>query len=103
MRILLKIELPTETANAVAKRGALGRTIQSILADQKPEAAYFTEFGGRRTGIVIVNLKDPSEIPAYAEPWFLAFNANIEFHPAMIPADLAQAAGAIEAAAKKYA
>ena len=72
------------------------------LYEQNATIIAVTEFGGQRTGIVIVNLKDPAEIPAYAEPWFLAFGAKVEFHPAMIPADLAQAAPAIQAAATKY-
>lgn len=44
---------------------------------QKPEAAYFTEMDGRRTGIIIVDVKDPSQIPALAEPYFLAVNAEV--------------------------
>ena len=102
MRILMKIEMPVETANAAARKGTLGSTIHSILEEQKPEAAYFMEFNGRRTGIIVVNLDDASKIPALAEPWFLAFNASIEFHPAMIPADLAKAGADIERIAKKY-
>jgi len=103
MRILMKIELPVEAANAAAKKGMLGSTIQSILEEQKPEAAYFTEMNGRRCGIIVVNLDDASKIPALAEPWFLAFNANIELGPAMIPADLAKAGADIERIAKKFA
>ena len=38
-----------------------------------------------------------------AEPWFLAFNAGVEFHPVMIPDDLAKASSAIDKAVKKYA
>lgn len=34
------------------------------------------------------NLKDAADIPTYAEPWFLTFNAEVEFHPAMSPQDL---------------
>jgi hypothetical protein len=48
-------------------------------------------------------MQDASQIPAIAEPWFLAFNASIEIHPVMIPDDLARAGGAIENAVKKYA
>ena len=50
----------------------------------------------------MVNIDDPSEIPAIAEPWFLAFNANVRFHPAMTPDDLMKAGPAIEAAAKRF-
>ena len=41
-------------------------------------------------------------MPAIAEPWFLGFNAAVEFHPAMVPKDLEKAAPAIEQAVKKY-
>lgn len=102
MRILLKVNIPVETGNSAAKSGKLGSTIQSILADIKPEAVYFSDDKGQRTGYLFLDLADASQIPAIAEPWMLAFNAAIEIHPVMIPADLGKAASAIEAAVKKY-
>ncbi len=103
MRFLLKVNIPVEPGNAAAKAGKLGSTIQSILADLKPEAAYFTDDHGQRAGLIFLEMQDASQIPAIAEPWFLAFNANIEFHPVMRPEDLAKAGDAIEKAVKKYA
>jgi hypothetical protein len=103
MRFLLKVNIPVESGNAAAKAGKLGATIQSILADLKPEAAYFTDSDGQRTGFIVFDMQDASQIPAIAEPWFLAFNAAIEIHPVMVPEDLARAGGAIEKAVKKYA
>jgi hypothetical protein len=47
-------------------------------------------------------MEDASQIPAIAEPWFLAFNASIEIHPVMVPDDLAKAGRSIEAAVNKY-
>ncbi len=38
-----------------------------------------------------VDLPDASSIPKIAEHLFLAFNANVEFHPCMTPEDLANA------------
>jgi hypothetical protein len=103
MRVLLKVGIPVETGNAAAKAGKLGATIQSILADLKPEAVYFTDQDGKRTAFLFLDLKDASQIPTIAEPWMLAFNASIEFHPVMVPDDLAKATSAIETAVKKYA
>lgn len=102
MRILIKASIPTEIGNAKAKDGSLGGDIQKIMAEQKPETAYFIEENGQRTAILVVNITNSDEIPKFAEPWFLAFNAEIEFHPAMAPEDLAKAAPAIAAAAKSY-
>jgi hypothetical protein len=76
--------------------------IQTILEQQKPEAAYFIAEGGRRTGILILNMNDASELPRIAKPWFLALNASIEATPAMIPEDLQRAAPAIEQAVKTF-
>ena len=103
MRFLLKVNIPVESGNAAAKAGKLGATIQSILADLKPETVYFTDSNGQRTGYIFLEMQDAAQIPAIAEPWFLAFNAAIEIHPVMIPDDLARAGGAIENAVKKYA
>ena len=35
--------------------------------------------------------RDPSAVPALAEPWFLTFNAEVEFQVAMTPEDLVRA------------
>lgn len=102
MRVLLKVGIPVESGNAAAKAGKLGATIQSILADLKPEAVYFTDGNGQRTGYIFLELQDASQIPAIAEPWMLAFNASIEFHPVMVPDDLARAKSAIDNAVNKY-
>jgi hypothetical protein len=102
MRFLLKVNIPVESGNAAAKAGKLGATIQSILADLRPEAVYFTDNNGQCSGFIVLDMKDAFEIPAIAEPWLLAFNASIELHPVMVPDDLAKAGGKIENAVKKY-
>ena len=103
MRFLLKVTIPVESGNAAAKAGKLGSTIQTILAELKPEAVYFTDNDGKRAAFIFLDLQDASQIPAVAEPWMLAFNASIEFRPVMIPEDLAKAGSAIEKAVKKFA
>lgn len=102
MRVLMKVEIQTKAGNAAIKDGSLPKTIQAILEEQKPEAAYFMASNGMRCGMIFLDLEDPSQIPALAEPWFLAFNAAVEIQPVMIPEDLAKAAAGIEQAVKKY-
>lgn len=103
MRMLLRVSIPVETGNASAKAGTLGSTIEQILADLKPEAAYFfADDNGQRSGSIVFDMKNSSEIPRIAEPWFLAFNAKVSFRPIMNPEDLAKAGPSIGEAAKQY-
>lgn len=103
MRMLLRVSIPVETGNAAAKAGTLGSTIEKILADLKPEAAYFlADDNGNRSASIVFDMKDTSQIPAIAEPWFLAFNAKLSFRPIMNPQDLDAAGPAITQAAKQY-
>jgi len=103
MRMLMRVSVPAETGNAAAKAGTLGSTVQKLLADLKPEAAYFfPDDNGNRSGSIVFDMKDSSQIPAIAEPWFLAFNAKVTFRPVMSAEDLAKGAPGITAAAKQY-
>ena len=91
MRMLMQVKLPHREFNAAVKEGTAGQKLNRILEETSPEAVYFTEYNGQRGAIMIVDVKDPSEIPAFAEPWFLTFNADVEFHPVMSPDDLKRA------------
>jgi hypothetical protein len=49
----------------------------------------------------VVNVNSPSDVPALAEPFFLTFNAEVEFRIAMTPEDLSRAN--LDALGKKWA
>jgi len=89
--MLLHVKIPHEPFNTAVKDGTAGKKIRRVLEELKPEAVYFTEYQGRRGAIMIVNVDDPSKVPAFSEPWFLLFNADCEFHIVMTPEDLAKA------------
>jgi hypothetical protein len=101
MKMLLMVECPNEPFNSLVKAGKVGEVIERILESIKPEAAYFTEQDGMRGGIFLVDVKDTADIPAYAEPFFLNFNANCKFRIVMSPQDL-QKAG-LETLGQKWA
>ena len=101
MRMLLDVKIPHEAFNAAVRDGSAGEKLKRILEATKPEAVYFTERNGHRSATMIVNLDDASKIPTFAEPWFLTFNADVEFRVAMTPEDLARAG--LDALGKKWA
>ena len=100
MRMLLNVKIPHEEFNKAVRDGSVGQKLRRILEDIKPEAVYFTEQNGQRGAILIVDMADPSKVPSFAEPWFLAFNADVEFRVVMTPEDL-QKAG-LEELGKKW-
>jgi hypothetical protein len=47
-------------------------------------------------------MDDASQIPAMAEPWFLAVNGTVEFQPVMKLEDVLKAGPGIERAVKRF-
>ena len=101
MRMLMDVILPVKKFNEAVRDGTAGEKLGRILEETKPEAVYFTERQGRRGATLIVDVKEPSQVPALAEPWFLLFNAEVHFRIVMSPDDL-QNAG-LDELAKKWA
>jgi Domain of unknown function (DUF3303) len=100
MRMLLQVRIPHEQFNAAVRDGTAGSKLNRILEEMKPEAVYFTERNGQRGAVMIIELADASRIPTFAEPWFLTFNADVEFQPVMSPEDLKRAG--LDALGKKW-
>ena len=61
---------------------------------------YFTEQEGTRGAVAIIDVEDSSKIPFFAEPFFLNFNADVEFRIAMSPEDLGKSG--LEELGKKW-
>jgi hypothetical protein len=102
MRFMLTFRIPPERGDALIKDGSIGQVLQSIMADLKPEAAYFGDIEGARGGYLVINMDDASQIPAIAEPLFLGVGATVKLHPVMTPEDLGKATESLQAVAEKY-
>ena len=100
MRFMLTFRVPMDEGNAGIKDGSLGQTLQTIIDELNPEAAYFGPIEGARGGYLVVNFDEPSQIPAIAEPLFLGLGATIQISPVFTPEEMPTQA--LEQAAQKY-
>ncbi len=92
MKMLMSVEFPLEPFNSLVRSGKAGEIMSHILETIKPEAAYFTEQDGKRGGVFVIDVKNSADVPFFAEPFFLKFEASCKFRILMNPADL-QSAG----------
>ncbi|HXX04411.1 MAG TPA: hypothetical protein VEJ37_08755 [Xanthobacteraceae bacterium] len=53
MRTMLKFTVPVERGNAAISDGMIAKTLETIVTQLKPEAAYFGPTDGKRGGIVV--------------------------------------------------
>jgi hypothetical protein len=102
MRMIMRVSMPTEVANDMVREGTLGPTIEKLLQEMKPEAAYFVVMDGERTGLIVLDVAEPSDMVRVAEPFFLALDAAVEYYPAMTPSDLQKAGPHFERAVREF-
>lgn len=93
MRTLMRITVPVQPGNRTIIDGTLPRTIQATMETLRPEAAYFFVEGGKRTGLLVFDLKDPAQIPSVCEPLFQELEAEVEINPVMNIQDLQSGLG----------
>ena len=89
MRIMLKFTIPTtEESNALIRDGRIGQTMETILGNLQPEAAYFCPLDGKRGGYIVFNMEQESEGVTKLEPLWLDMKATVEIVPVMTADDL---------------
>ncbi len=91
MRTMLSWTVPVEQGNQAIKDGSLAATIEALMEQVKPEAAYFFAEDGKRAGMLVFDMADPAEIPQVVEQLFHNLNAEVEFKPVMNADDLQRA------------
>ena len=102
MRVMIKAQIDPEVGNEGMIDGSLGETVNTILSDIKPEAAYFTLEDGVRTALVVCEMNGSHELPALVEPWFLSLGAEVTVTPVMNADDLEAAGPSLASLAEKY-
>ena len=98
MRIFMSVQVPNASGNEAIKSGALPRVIGKFIETFRPEAAYFITFNGDRCAHFYFDLKDVTQMPAVAEPFFIELGAKVTYCPAMNADDMKKGVGAFMAA-----
>ena len=83
MRTMITVSFPVESANRGIKDGSLPRIIGAAMERLRPEAAYFFAAEGKRTALFVADMKESSQIPSIAEPFFMGLDATLDFRPVM--------------------
>lgn len=91
MRTMLRWSVPVEKGNQAIQDGLIQQTLESLLEELEPEAAYFLAEEGKRAGLIFFDMTDPAQIPQIAEPLFQNLDAAVEFVPVMNADDLRRA------------
>jgi hypothetical protein len=100
MRMLMRVQMEVEAANRAIRDGSFAQTMDTVLGAIEPEAMYWTAQDGKRTGFIVFDLKDVSDIPVVAEPFFMGVGAKIDMSPVMNMDDVA---AGLEKASKSFA
>jgi hypothetical protein len=98
MRMLLKAQMDVEAGNQAIHDGRMAEMMEEAMARLQPEAAYFGPLDGKRTALMVFDLKNPSDIPMVAEPFFANAKATVEMIPVMNRDDLQAGLAQITAA-----
>ena len=81
MRMMLRFTVPVEKGNAALKDGSLGKAMELIMGQLKPEAAYFGVSDGLRGGMIFFDMTEASQVVEIVEPFFSAFDAAVKVYP----------------------
>jgi len=102
MRIMITFSFPTKTGNDSVGSGKVQKMFENLMADLKPEAAYFYPEGGDRGGVLFVNANDSSDVVRLAEPFWFGLNATVKMTPVMSADDLMKGMADISKIASRY-
>jgi len=83
MRILMTVQFDTEKASKAIEGQSMATFMESVIERLKPEAAFFGAKDGMRTGFIVFDLQQPSQIPTVVEPFFQKLGARIDLMPVM--------------------
>jgi hypothetical protein len=83
MRMMMKVSVPIEAANKAIQDGSMKKILQAQLEKLRPESVYFFANDDVRTALLFIDVKEESDMPVIADPFFQGVSARITFTPVM--------------------
>jgi hypothetical protein len=83
MRLMLRFTIPVEKGNEAEADGSMSQAIKELIAQLKPEAAYFHLDDGKRAGTIFYEEDNAARLAVANEPFFAKLNASIDIQPAV--------------------
>ncbi len=90
MRMMLRTQVSAVEGSKAIKSGDMMKAMTAFFEKFKPEAVYFTNYDGMRTGFCVFEMNSPHEMPLIAEPLF-DLGYTVQFAPCMTPDDFGKA------------
>ncbi len=78
MRTMVKFTIPTQETNPLGRDGSIGHTMEYLIGNLQPEAAYFGPIDGKRGGFIVINMEEGSVVVPKLEHLWLELGATIE-------------------------
>lgn len=70
MRTMLRINIEALKGSEALKSGAMHKAIMGFVEKFKPEAAYFADHEGMRSGYFVFDMKSSQQMPEISEAFF---------------------------------
>ena len=81
MRMMLRFTAPVERSNQAIKDSSLKKTLESLMAKLKPEAAYFGPLEGKRAAMIFFDMAESSKSSKFARSYSRAWTRRSSSSP----------------------
>jgi hypothetical protein len=101
---MIKFKIPVDRGNDVIRTGKINSVFEQLMPDLKPEAVYLYPDieDGQRSGMMVFDLQDPSEIAGVVERFAFGLHATVQLTPVMVPEDLRKALATVPRIVENY-
>lgn len=83
MRYMVKFWIPENVSQELSQTGKIGQLVHSLIENYSPEATFFFPEDRVRSGILILNMGDPSDLDKLGQSFKFDLRAEISATPVL--------------------